>query len=335
MWRWRLVLLILITHTSFGAPTSLGPTSEEEAATLWREGRLAMDDSRFQDAVNSLERMVARYAGKPGYLEAHLLLGEALLELGKSEMAVVPLKYYITANPNQLNSARARIALGHSYLNLNKLHEAYLVTLELDKMRTRHKLSSDILLETLLIKAQAQLGLKHESKAISALESAEKQLSEQNSPQIKGKIYGLQLQLKFSECEQLPSKGNLDEGQIRNQLDRRGTCLLEALLLFHKILKMGDLRSAGIAVNQVNHAFKSYSVSCADPPPPPLAKKRSALETRRYREELTDLLAQECQKKAADALDLLASWKPHLSAPMMVPVTQVIEPLEKLASRKP
>src|SRR5690242_18744119 len=112
MWLWRSVVMFLLVSSSYGAPTSLGPTSNEEAEILWKQGQSALQNSEFQDAANSLQRFVDRYPSKPGYLKAHLLLGKALFGLGKAQESLAPFKYFISATGTRIESIEARLAIG-------------------------------------------------------------------------------------------------------------------------------------------------------------------------------------------------------------------------------
>jgi tetratricopeptide (TPR) repeat protein len=313
------------TSILHAAPTSQGPTSDQEAETLWKESQVALRESRLQDAVAYLERYVDRYPGKPGYLDAQLLLGQVQLELGHAEEALKPLKYFIHASHNPNDVAKARIALGNSYLKLGKFHEAHLTSIEIERTRNSKKLNSDVYLESRLLAAQALLGLKQNSKAIDILNSAEKQLTERHSAKIKAQTYGLQLTVKIKTCEKFPSKGPLDELQTRDQLNRRGICLLEGLLQFHKILKTEDLRAAGTAALQLKNTYDSYFQSCLHPPVPLQLphRKRTLKEQKQYQAELANLLVQDCQKKSQDASELLNTWKPQLATSMQGFVDQV------------
>jgi tetratricopeptide (TPR) repeat protein len=338
MWRWLLVPLILIPiQISFSAPTSSGPVSDQESEVLWKESQTAIQESRFQDAANLLHRYVDRYPGKLNYLEAHFHLGKALMEMGNYSLAIPHLKSFIELRSAQAEGVPARLLLIQSYLEEKKYHEAYLGTLEIDQLAKKIKLTSDFLLETLLLKTQALLGLKRETRAWSALESAEKQLSEKNSSRVRGKTYGLKLDLKIKTCEELPSKGPLDEGQIRDQLTRRGTCLLEAFLIYQNVLKTGDLRATGTTTTLIQSALKQYAFSCAHPPHPPViqGQPRTPQELERYLSELSDLLMQECRKKVQVASDLFQSWKPTLPPTGIGFYNQVSQSLENFTSRKP
>jgi tetratricopeptide (TPR) repeat protein len=316
---------------SYAAPTSLGPTSQEEAQVLWREGQAAAESSKHQDAVNYLQRLVDRYPGTPGYLKAKYFLGRSYLELDQPKKALIPLKDFISGNGLNLDSAKARTLLGQTYLAVGRFHEAYLTSLELDQIENKIALTSDIILESLLVKAQALLGLKHDSRAVSALEAAEKKLTDKNSPQIRGQTYNLKLKLKILHCSQFPGPSPLDEGQIRDQLDRRGTCILEALLLFQKVLATGDLRTAGIATTQINQAYTSYYQSCKTPKITP--RTATPLEQKRFQAELADRLTQDFKKKSNLSIEFLSSWKAQLPLSAVGAITQVSKNLKDLTSQ--
>jgi tetratricopeptide (TPR) repeat protein len=344
MWLWLSAALILFpSYNSMGAPTSLGPTSKGEAQLLLKEGRAALRDARYQDAENYLKRLVDRYPGDQGYLEAHNLLGTALVRADKPKEAVPLLKDYISATGANPESAKARLLLGHAFLDLNQYEEAHLIALEIEIMEAKTKLTSDIKLEALLIKSRALLGLKHEARAINALEAAEKELSEKNSAEVRGRAYVLHLQLKTLTCARFPSAGSLTEAQTKDQFERRGTCLLEAVLLFRKILESGDETSMENAVDQVSDSYHDYLHACGHPPASALFlnknkisnQKPSALQRKRYQSELTDVIVVDCRKKSNEAIDLLQSWRAGLSDSTIVSLVQVTKNIEKSISGTP
>src|SRR4051794_1002187 len=123
MWQWLsiptfLLLVSLSVKPCLGAPTSNGPVSQEEAATLWREGEKALEGSRFEDSLNYLLRYVDRYPGSPNYLKANFYLGKTLIELGKPDQALPYLKNYLNGTGNNRDAGQGRLWLGHAYLGL-------------------------------------------------------------------------------------------------------------------------------------------------------------------------------------------------------------------------
>jgi tetratricopeptide (TPR) repeat protein len=334
MWRWLLLtILCLVTPLSLAAPTSSGPTSIQEAQLLWQEGESASKEFRYQDAINALQRYIDRYPGQPSYLKAHLLLGEAFLKLEKYEKAIHPLKSYISSSHATEDNARARLGLIQTYLELKKFHEAYLTTLEINQLESKVHLPSDLLLESYLLKSQALLGLNRTDEAIEVLSATDKKISTETKSYVKAHAYQLQLRLKSLHCARFPTKDPLDESQIRDQLDRRGTCLLESLLSFHKVLQSGDLRYAALTAAHVTEAFNTYSQKCHSPPLPVFKEKRTAKQLKSTTTELVDRLDQDCKSKLLTALDLLNSWKKGLSSNMIGPLIQVSKNLEDHTSR--
>lgn len=334
---WAITALITLSfHQIHAAPTSVGPTSEEESIVLWGEGDLAVQQSKFSDAIPYLQRLIDRYPGTRNYLQAHLLLGRSYFETKRCEEAVPPLKYFISANGMNPSSAKARLWLGQCYLELKKFHESDLTTRELDQMDKKLKLSSDIILENLLIKSQALFGLRYENPATAALESALRQLTAANSALVRGKAFNLQLRYKFLVCSRFPSSGPLDETQIRDQLDRRGTCLLETLLVFKNILDTKDAAAVKLAVDQTERAFTEYQKICSAPPlPPQIQKSKVALQKKRFRVELADRLILDFRNKTALAQEMIGNWKPKLSQQMREPAYEISKTLKTLAEKNP
>lgn len=316
MWRWPFIVGLLLINSSFAAPVTQGPTSEEEAVILWSEGQKAYEEQRHMDAIHTLERLVARYPGQPGYVKAHFLLAKSFLALDRSQDAISPLKAFIELNPTREDSIQARLALGDAYVSTKKFQEAYLLGLELDRIFSKYKASDDFIIENLLIKSRAQLGLKHEDQALASLSSAERMISPSTSLPVQGKTSLLSLKYKLKECSLLPTREHLREEQILDQLERKGLCLLEALLIYQKALKSQDQMASGKATEAMVEGFNQYRQACQEVPPPPRIHKasqsplttRTPDELRRYRQELKVVLQKNCKKNIEKTLGLLSTW---------------------------
>jgi tetratricopeptide (TPR) repeat protein len=347
MWRWpsmrRILLpsfslialsLILPRGPSYGVPTSLGPTSQEEAQILWQDGQTSYAEARFQDTVNQLSRYVDRYPGNPGFLEAYFLLGRSYFELKRFKEALKTFQYYITSKGITPASAEANVWVGRSYLELGKFQEALQVSIELDQLQS---LPPEIILWKLLIKSRALLSLGHEAKASNTINIAEHEISETTSKALIGHINTLKLQAKTMSCARLKALAPLDETQALSLIERRGTCLLEALLTFNKILKTEDPTSAAEAATHLNKAFEAYKKACIHPPlPKPIhGHTRTFKEMKSYRAELAELLLKNYRENSLHAFTLLNSWKPPTTSPAYDSFLRVSSRLKNPISRTP
>jgi tetratricopeptide (TPR) repeat protein len=317
------------------AQSSVGPASREEAELLWNDGKAAFDERRYGDAAHALQRLVDRYPALPGYTRAHLLLGRARMELGQSARALAPLKHFVGANSRSLEAAEARASLARVYLSLGKPHEALLTATETLKLK-KPPLPPELRVDALLLKSQALIGLGKDLRARQALDSARAELAAAarlqpvpNATALEGHASWLGLALKTRSCARYPGPGSMNEAQAREQMDRRGSCLLEASLLYRDTLRPGDVRWADQATRDMSIAFRAYARACAEPPPPP--GKRSKEQLGRYRAELVQLLEADCRARYSRALDLLRSWKPELaSGPMREQLEQLAHAVAEL-----
>ena len=339
MWLWSSICLILLLSSSsvtFGVSTSQGSTSEKESEILWKNGNEAIQDGRFQDAVNAFQRILNRYPGNTGYLEAQFFLGRSQLELGRAEESLRTLKDFLTTQSSRSTrtTLHARVLIGRAYLELKKFNEAYLVALEIDRLNKSDKIPIDLLVESLLIKSEALMRLHHLDRAVSAAESSEKLLEKTNHPELLGQTFALQLSLKSLACASLPTSEYLNENQIRAQIDRRGTCLLEALLLLKKTLKTGDMRSSEQSVTRMSQEFESYFKFCAHPRQRIKSSREGTIEQRaQSQRELAFLLSQECKTKIENALDLVKTWKTELPSVSIKSTLKISSELEKIIPR--
>ncbi len=356
MWRWLLIQIsVFLTLTpnfcsasqqAASKPihsSSVGPTSDEEAKILWMEGTHAFQHQKMKEASYLLQRYVDRYPGYPHFIEAHLFLGQAYFELEKYEDAIRHLKGFIAAHPSSLGKKviEAKLRLGKTYVAAHKYEEALILSTELDRLPRKASLSATELYESLLNKSNALLGLKHPDRATLVLDSIwdsiEGKADPSSSKNLSTQANLLRLKLKNINCSRLPSSGPLDESQLRNQLERRGLCLLEALLNYRKILQNDDPKASIIATELIENGFDEYARVCAAPAPiSHLVKgQRTQTEIRNYQNELRDLLTEDCKTKRKEALDLLNSWKGSLSQEASYSLAQAAEHLEKFLSRKP
>jgi tetratricopeptide (TPR) repeat protein len=87
------------------------PTNNEERGrTLYEDGRLMMDNKRFDEAVVLFKDALSSVI----HFKTLELLGEALIELGKYDEAIVPLAAASTLNPSLRSSSLLCLALVNS-----------------------------------------------------------------------------------------------------------------------------------------------------------------------------------------------------------------------------
>lgn len=337
MWRWLLINLIFIPNVCVSAPTSAGAVSSEESQILWNDGSKAYSIGQYQDAVNSLERYVARYPGSPHYFQSQLLLGKSWFELNRPKDAERILKDFLNSPSPLVDQAEAKIYLGLSHIQLNKFQEALLLSKEIEQIQKKTSLPSPFIIQSLLLKAKALAGLHHTPKALQAMDSAGELLEKEPNQKLFGQLLIFQLQLKLHDCFRYPSYSPLDEGQIRNQIEQKGVCLLEGLLIYRKLLKNGEIQSLALADNEMIDAFHNYNLTCSHPLSKQNFKKTKLTpqEMKNYQRELTDRVLQDCKEKWISALGLLKSWQDHLSPPSSRSLNQSILYIEKLVSRGP
>ncbi|MEK6706737.1 MAG: tetratricopeptide repeat protein [Bdellovibrionota bacterium] len=324
MFRWLLIFLILWCAPLNGAsalePSSVGPAYPEEAGILWRDGKSAFGSSNFDLAIQKLTRLVDRYPGYDGYLEAHYLLGKSLAETHKHQKALEPLKYYIEASikaKKEHEIRMARICLARSLIELKKFSEAYLVTKEIEKN------SEDA--EMLLIRTQALLGLNHDERAERTLHSATTLLRGQKAAteilHLRGEASWLELKLKVRNCERpldTSIKATLPaaEGLLLDNLAKRGTCLLETMTIFYRSFDIAKLKWIQSMERDLEGAFTRYAKTCWQ---------------HMKQQELLPAFKKECVAKYGSALDLTMSWKKELSkSKISASLKDLISHLEKV-----
>ncbi|MGZ3688646.1 MAG: tetratricopeptide repeat protein, partial [Bdellovibrionota bacterium] len=222
MWLWLWAVLIFTTsHNPLAAeakappipPTSVGPTSAEEAEVLWREGRNSFDAGEYRDAVSDLQRLIDRYPGFAGFREAHLLVGRARLKLGEPARAIAPIQFYIQGAAEDPDVFRAKLSLARAYVGTRQFHEAELLCEELER-KFEHAMvtSPDLRGENLLLKAQALIGVNHDDRARMSLDSAKGYLaSPRISPSLRAEGAWMEIIIHNRRCALLPDHGQMEE----------------------------------------------------------------------------------------------------------------------------
>lgn len=333
MWLWLLIQLATpdtFLPAAFAVETSNGPTSEAEAKILWSDGEKAFDQGNYQDAVNDLKRLLDRYPGNTGYLEAHRLLGRALMQLGRYNEAVTPLKAYISAAGDRELGLRTRLWLGDDELHLSKPNEAYLLALEVEK--ATEKTSPLLYAESQFLKSRALIGLNQDTRAVRVLDSIESAPAVQSDVTLKGYAAQSRIELKLRECAKHPAPGKMNEAQARDQFARRALCLQDALILFKTTAESKEIPTSDSAGDDLYLGFSSYAKATRTPPEPVETKpeKRTAAQKKQYHAEIVDQLEQDRKKALREALGTLAEWGEKASPKAAAAYSRLSRKIESL-----
>jgi hypothetical protein len=320
MWLWLLTqtalqasalqLPDLLLRQASAQETSSGPTSEEEAGILWKDGEAAFKNEDYTKVIPLLQRLIDRYPGHAGYLEAHRYLGRAYLFTHQAGKSVAPFKYYITATGDRGLGLRTRIWLSEAFMELGKNHEAFLSAQEVEKAENP---GQELFAEALLFKARALLGLNESERAGKIYDSVREKTVVQTDPELKSQAELIELEMKVSECKKLPNQKKLDEMDVRRQFAQRSLCLEEALVQTKKVLDpaaeaKNSLTSAH-AFKTILDGFEDYNKALKNPPSSPDARKLSAAQNKQYKAELGDILKQDRKKAYREATSTISGWQ--------------------------
>lgn len=311
----RFAALVPAAHADDGSQITAGPTSAQEAKILWQDGKSAYDHGMDEDAIPKLERFVARYPGYPAYLEARHVLAQAYLRQREPAKAKTELKAFIQAQGKSGAAVIARNELARADLELKLYSEALLTANETIKITTASGARTR-LAEALTLRARAQLGLNQDKRATDSLVSAIQALPTPAPAQLSGEARELKLELKLRHCDKFPSDEKLEEAQVRDQLGRRGSCLLDSLILFKNVLATEDASSCEDSQGRISQAYASYWEKCVHPPGPPAIrpKDRDARQLKTYFRELAVVLEEDCRQKIHQGQELIQSWRSGGSA---------------------
>ena len=275
-------------------PSAYGDATMESASFLYSEGQASFKRGLFTEAERLLQRLIDRHVEFEFRMDALLLLAQSKIELHKPSAAIPLLQTYLE-QPHALGARiDAELLLGQAYLDTNRFHEAYLVSFELLHGESLKKLETESfsLLKALLLKAESQLGLNQANRADRTLVSLKSTLGRTGfSPPTHwvARVDQIELELKLRSCAVFPTQRILTEEQARDQMQRRGRCLSEALPIFEHIWSQKDLGQTRFAAHRLTVAYNAYRFALQAPPLPP--GKRSPAQLRNYQLELVDRLS--------------------------------------------
>jgi hypothetical protein len=139
--------------------------------------------------------------------------------------------------------------------------------------------------------------------------------------ELKAEAASTRMKLVTRRCAKLPGKGGMNEAQARDELERRGGCVLEATVLARDTLMTGQVIWAKQVEREAVDALNSFRKACSEPPAPLKKAKRTREELKKYKAELADILARDCAKTIQGAVTMLDGWKdrvPAQSAPYLL-----------------
>jgi tetratricopeptide (TPR) repeat protein len=315
--------------------TSSGPASQADAPVLMEQARQAYEHGMYSDAIAPLERLLNRYPGYPDATTYRILrawLGHSFLAIKMPEKAITPLETYIegAGASDQMRGQThiklwARIWIIESYLQLEKYREALIASDEL-KNDPDHTITPELEARSLLLKARTLIALDREPEAAPLVNAALGPATLCGEPKALGEARLLGLELKIHDCSRLASARTLEEAEAIDQLERRGTCLAEAVVLFEKLADSKSEDHADLGRVTLGLAYKNYIHSCQNPPAPQGKSRTSAQQKRTYLVELAAKVVPACRAQAGTASLLLQKWKKdkRLSPSMETTVNSLI-----------
>ncbi len=295
----------LVSVASTVEPESVGPHSEEEAQFLIRDSREAFDGGRVEDSARLLKRLIARYPAHPEMAKSRLLLGRALIALGRPKEAVPHLQRAIEAWGNQPDGVIARLPLGRAYLAAKDPRAALITVSELTKGPAGKKAGTEVMVGGLLIQTHAHLALGKKAEVrrdLHSLNVAATQADAAGQPLpelIRAEMAWIELRFKADDCALLPAQGQMDEGQARIQIERRGSCVEEAARLALRAADLDVDTWAPRAAATLNESLQGLDRACRNPPSPP--GKRTTAQLKKYRAELVHFLEPVCARARSGA----------------------------------
>jgi tetratricopeptide (TPR) repeat protein len=335
MWLW-LWIAVLSGTEAYAAKDSaalplpaeaVGARSDAEARLLWKEALRLHQEERWHDTVRTLRRFISRYISAPEALEAHRLLGHALLREGLSKEALPPLQHYVEATGLRPEGLKARTTLAEAYLAAGRPTEALQLALEIEAEDSRRKLEPELAALGRLMQTRSRVARSQLTEAEQAYSQALARLKDQPSLlRTHAERAGLELQLL--RCRMLPgdAASHLNELQYQEALTHRGDCLGDAIGRYRKVLEASTQESDAdrdhvlSATQSLQKGWQDFRWACLNPTS--AGGKRSKEEARRYSGELKTLLVQSCVASFSRNLTLLDSLKGDIPASRKAPFEQ-------------
>lgn len=316
MWRGRWISAIgtiwvlgfLVGAASTAEPisaTSRGATSEEEEGVLWEDGKAAFEKAMHLEASQKLQRLVDRYPANAHRPDSLLMLGRSYLAMDEYAAARMALQALVHMKSTQPIGIEGRVWLGQALLGLRKHSAAYLSALEVESLPSPPSIRA----EALLVKSQALIGQGKDFRAERAADAAspwiKKVTDAQTASKLRARQYAVRLDLKLRECVLLP-RPSRDERRIRNEIEQRGLCLMEASTLFKRQRDEGrtaaDERLGLSAAQKLVQGWEDYARACAQPLVP------SEGSPKQFKAELVDYITQTCRASFTTARDMVKDW---------------------------
>lgn len=292
-------------------PTAVGPRRGDEAQFLIDDAREATKNGDLDTAARSLDRLIARYPGAPGYLQAHLQLGEVQILRLKPALAVAPLKVYMQAMASDPTSHHARIKLAQAYFEMGQYENVLALSNELLNENIKPKPTAEERLEAILLKSQAYTGMGDTRVARRALDAFLTEAGEKAPDALAGHWAFAEVLVQSRLCGRiLPPSMKPTEGQTKLGVRERSTCTQK--LLDPMISALKSPQEVGgywlkKSAETVDASWRALQNLCASPPPPP--DSRTAEELKKYRSELSVLLNKECEIARLNLLDRVNAAK--------------------------
>ena len=311
--------------------SSFGVRSQQEAKLLWKDGRKAFELGQLQKAASLFQRLVDRYPGNPGYLEAHYLLGKTYFLSSNCKDAVPPLSHYIGAHTYTPQSLDSRLLLARCKLLDHKYEEALLISEEV--LKNKDKIGSALDPVTLtsfwLLKIESLHRNGQNKNASLLLESLLPELETQSPKPLLAHGKLLEMRLKLDACVTLNAKVKISEATTRQRMGEWGECLNEATVLFYAVVQNGEPTTIDLATTEITQSFRNYITQCQKPPKP--LAKLTKIEFNRYRSELSDILIQDSKLHLANTLALTRAWKNRFDGSKKEKILSFVSTIESLS----
>jgi hypothetical protein len=292
---WHLLGIFLL----FEACQSIPRRSQEDLASLWEQAIQAFEQKKYPEAISYFQKFTHPNPPGPYFLPSLLYLSKSLLATKQEAQALPLLKEFLDAAPFSENALEVSLLLIRVQLHIHENLKASLLIEELEKK------TKEIPIELLLLKTQAMLALHQDQKAVWSLQAAQSKL--ENAPlAFQQEAWDLDIQIQLKNCSRMRFEEPLQEQQALQLMERRGLCLFQTALSYHRTRCSLSPLSSQI-LERIYQALEQYRHACNHPPQAWDHQLLTSWQSRQYLRELASQLKRQYEKTKLEIEALIDS----------------------------
>ncbi len=207
---------------TFSTPATIGPRTPQQAEHLFKQIQSSLTQGDWKTLASKSVMWINRYPAHEHAPAVYRARSEALRALGQSKAWIQALSEEKALFPNQIPNDEPILA----QLSAGNWTEAKLLLSQLPESRRK------LLLQTRLDTEEGRLSEAATTLMLARAKPLGSTLADRAT---ESEAWELEHRLKLLTCGRLPSDTPIEEGLLRDQLDRKSLCLHEAFQLVQKL----------------------------------------------------------------------------------------------------